>query len=100
MSVTYGDPVKFDPVTRAVTWNLDQVKRETGGIYPDVGAFFEVALTPDAAAAGTHATLLQDQRIEGQDTVTEERLLREASDVTTELPHDARARGKGKVRAP
>ncbi|MBI5798450.1 MAG: hypothetical protein HZB10_00780 [Candidatus Yonathbacteria bacterium] len=100
VSTTYGDAVKFDAGTNTVLWNVDQVKRETGGIYPDVGASFEVALTPETAAAGKVATLIQGQSIQGQDIVTQETIEKAVVDVTTALPNDPLAKNKGIIRNP
>ncbi len=100
VSTTYGDAVKFDAGTNTVLWNVDQVKRETGGIYPDVGASFEVALAPEAAAVGKLSLLIQEQSIQGVDVVTQETIEKTIADVTTALPNDPLAKGKGIIRNP
>ncbi|MBI4262423.1 hypothetical protein HY624_02760 [Candidatus Uhrbacteria bacterium] len=100
VSTTYGDAVKFDAGTNTVLWNVDQVKRETGGIYPDIGASFEVAFTPETAAVGKLAALIQGQSIQGQDIVTQETIEKAVADVTTALLNDPLAKSKGIIRNP
>ncbi|MBI4281856.1 hypothetical protein HY625_03490 [Candidatus Uhrbacteria bacterium] len=96
-SVTLGDPLMYDAVTRIITWRLANVTKFSGGAYPDVGAAIEVALTPNAEQAGTEPVLLDAIRLKGKDTFTGATIDVSADPVTTALTVDQRAKGKGKV---
>lgn len=96
-SVTLGDPLAYDERTRTVTWRLPRVTKYSGGEYPDVGAAFEVAVTPEADDLGKEPLLLTNIRVRGQDTFTRTTIEREAATVTTKLSVDRKASNKGKV---
>lgn len=80
----------FDSATRQMAWKIDSVAKDTS-------AWFDVSIAPTAADVGSFFTLINPISFEATDTTTGD-LLRGAADVlTTALPYDELAAGKGVV---
>ena len=92
VSVEAGDAPDFDSTSRTVRWRAGVV---SVGDTPAT-ASFEVALTPLAAEARNAAVLLGESRVEATDSLGTA-LRGSTPPVTTELPMDSHARGKGIV---
>lgn len=95
-NVTIGSPVVYNAETRIVTWTIDElpatwISRQT------VGARFEVALTPARDDVGKIPTILEETVVTGRDLFTDMALEKRTDRITTALPADRRAAGKGRV---
>lgn len=97
-NVTEGEPVKYDPVSRTVSWSSSLVPTTPGGRCPCQGIGFEVAITPTTADIGKEITLLDNLTIQGTDEFTGEELSETAPPLTTNLITDNLAKGKGIVQ--
>lgn len=89
--VTDGDGPTFDAASRTVTWTIGKLERS-------MSASFELAVTPTVGQMGSFAVLLGETKAQGVDDLGTE-LTVAASTVTTELPLDQRAQGKGRVES-
>jgi hypothetical protein len=89
--VPVGSAVAFDPGTRKISWSISKVKVNPGNI----GAAFEVALTPTAGEIGQFAALLDNIVITGRDSFTKERISQSVNSVTTDLVMDTLGQEKG-----
>lgn len=85
--------VTFDETTRIVTWRVDAMPTTL----PGAEATFDVAITPDAADAGSFYKLTNAIAVEATDTVTQDQVQNGIDILTTELPEDTLAAGKGIV---
>lgn len=97
-NVAEGEAVKYDPVSRHVSWQSDLVQATPGNHCPCQGISFELAVTPTADEIGQLITLLDSLQIQGIDEFTNEELTAITSSVTTDLTSDDMARGKGVVQ--
>lgn len=93
--VEAGD-VSYDPELRLVTWSVNKMPTSVGSVL----VAFDVALTPSEADVGRFAKLLGESRFEFTDTDIGESMIRTAPALTTDLPGDALAKGKGVVSRP
>ncbi|KKR48835.1 MAG: hypothetical protein UT86_C0002G0009 [Candidatus Magasanikbacteria bacterium GW2011_GWC2_40_17] len=96
--VTEGEPIKFDPITRTISWKNDLVEATGGDTCPCVGAGFELSITPSITDLGLTPKLLDQIYLSGTDIYTNEYLETGASPLTTSLTTDSYAKGKGQVR--
>lgn len=97
-NVSEGEAVKYDPVSRTVSWQSNLVQATPGHHCPCQGVGFEVAITPTADEAGKLITLLDNLQIQGIDEFTGEELITSSAPITTELVADNMAKGKGAVQ--
>ena len=96
-SVNAGQAIDWLPSTRTVRWEIGTLAPYTNSEGEHLGASFEVALTPSAEDAGSAPTLVTSIALSGKDAVTGLTLHAEAEPITTDLPFDKRAIGKGAV---
>ncbi|HTK05150.1 MAG TPA: hypothetical protein VL500_06190 [Candidatus Eisenbacteria bacterium] len=96
-SVTAGDALDYFPSTGRVRWNIGRVPAFAGDSGDRIGATFEVAITPDKSEIGSAPLLVKGIKLIGKDAVTGLPLHAAAEDLTTDLPYDQRAAGKGTV---
>ncbi len=82
----------YDQTTRTVTWKIPSVEKQTTS---DV--WFDVAVTPKTENVGAFLKLLNAASLRGTDTVTGDTVERAFDLLTTELPTDETASGKGVV---
>ena len=90
-----GD-VKYEPSRRLITWNIPSIPADQN----EALLSFDVILTPSEADIGRFAPLLGESRVEFTDAILSLPLVRTASPLTTDLPNDELARGKGVVKKP
>jgi hypothetical protein len=88
-----GD-VSYDDARRLVSWTVNKMPQDI----KELGASFDVLLTPYESDAGRFADLLRETRMEFTDSNVSESLLRSAHSLNTDLPSDEMAKGKGVVR--
>ncbi len=96
-SVTAGDALDYFPSTGRVRWNINHVPAFADGTGTRVSASFEAAVTPTKAEVGSVPPLVRSAAVSGTDAATGLKLRTTAADVTTDLPYDQRAAGKGAV---
>lgn len=85
--------VTFDQTTRVVTWLIDKFPTSL----PGAEATFDVAVTPEEKDAGSFYKLTNAIAVEGTDTFTKDQVSNGIDILTTELPEDKLAAGKGVV---
>lgn len=95
VEVSAGD-VSYDEKTRTVTWTVNRLPDDVDSALVS----FNAVLTPSQADVGRFASLLGETRMEFTDAALQEPLLRTAPSLSTDLPDDEYAKGKGVVRAP
>jgi len=98
-TVTAGTAVAFDPVTREVSWRINRVPPGTGSLFASLVATFDVSVTPVATDIGQLIILLNQTVVTARDAFTEQDLRVEKAIVTSDLPGDVAAQGKGLVVA-
>jgi hypothetical protein len=97
-STSQNAGVTYDDSTRTVRWTADRIDPTLSPISKIVGVAFEVELTPTDDQVDTVADLMTNLSITARDSVTGALLTRSASDLTTSLPNDPRASGKGEIK--
>lgn len=97
-NVTEGEPVQYDPVTRAATWENNFIEATPGNRCPCTGIGFEIAVTPTPNDLGKILSLVNGLKITAADFYTNETLEKTASDITTSLINDSHAQGKERAR--
>lgn len=97
-SVSIGSGLNFNPKTRELSWSLDSLDTFVGYSSSMASASFSLELNPLTSQVGKSAILLQNIKIIGHDNKTGHDLSADASVITTDLPNDSKAAGKGKVR--
>lgn len=96
-SVSNGEAIDWLPTGRRIHWKIGDLTAFAGSTGEYLGASFEVSLTPTAHMVGTTALLLSDIAIDGYDEATGLKLHVAAEPITTDLPYDVRAAGKGLI---
>lgn len=96
-NVTVGNPVKWYPDSQVVQWSIDHLDATLGTGQVITGRF-EVALTPTADQVGKTPVLLGTTEVTATDAFTNTSLSTQAPAITTLLPTDRRAVGKGVVQ--
>jgi uncharacterized repeat protein (TIGR01451 family) len=85
--------IAFDETTRLVTWSADKLPADI----PAVEATFDVAITPQDADIGAYFKLTNATSADATDDTTKAHLSNALDILTTELPTDETAKGKGVV---
>ncbi|NQV90397.1 hypothetical protein HQ487_03240 [Candidatus Uhrbacteria bacterium] len=85
--------ITFNSTTRIMTWTIPKLLAELG----HAGAWFEVSVNPVEGDIGRFIKLTNTTSFEAKDTVTGESLSKSLSELTSELPEDAFAKGQGVV---
>ncbi|MEK7639865.1 MAG: hypothetical protein AAB424_01875 [Patescibacteria group bacterium] len=98
-TVTAGSAVAYDPVTREVSWRINRVPPGTGSLFAGLEATFDVSVTPAVTEVGQLIILLNQTVVTARDAFTEQDLRVEKAIVTSDLPGDVAAQGKGLVVA-
>lgn len=96
-SVTAGDAIDYFPSTGRVRWHISHIPAFADGTGTRIVASFEVAITPTKGEIGSVPPLVKTASVSGTDASTGLGLHATAADVTTDLPYDQRAAGKGAV---
>lgn len=97
-NVAEGEPLKFDSITRSISWQSDRLEATPGNRCPCAGIGFEVAINPEIEDAGKVLTLLNQLSIQATDDATGEELKEFSPNITTDLIKDDLANGKGIVQ--
>lgn len=87
-----GD-MSYDPSRRTVTWKVNRLPLSV----PKLSASFEVGLTPLPSQVGKVVILVPLSTITATDTKSQSQISLTISAVSTDLPSDSRASGKGVV---
>ncbi|MEK9130505.1 MAG: hypothetical protein AAB429_00100 [Patescibacteria group bacterium] len=85
--------LSFDSVTRTLSWSIDRLPISAS----HVATSFDLSVTPTSADVGTFIKLSNEATLVGTDSKTQSRLSQSWEVITTELPDDALAAGKGAV---
>jgi uncharacterized repeat protein (TIGR01451 family) len=96
-SSSQNSGVEYDAATNTISWSTDSIAPNLSPTSKIIGVAFELAITPDTSMIGATPTLLYDIRITGTDARTGAFVNRSGSSVTTNLPNDLMAGGKGNV---
>jgi len=92
-SLAEAGAVGYELVTRTVTWKLQKLPTTM----KSVNVQFEVELTPSQSQYDNFAPLLTSTSLSAVDSVTGTLISQSADALTTELPTDTHAKGKGLV---
>ncbi len=84
----------YDEATREVRWAIPNLALDA----VNTTASFDVQVTPERADGGRFAPLMGETTFEAQDKQTTVQVLRVKPALTTDLPEDSLARGRGVVR--
>jgi hypothetical protein len=90
--------VVFDEATRKVSWKIEAIPPTFDPQTPVFSTAFEVIVTPTTSQIGSSAALIKDILFKGTDTFTNTPLSSSLSSITTHLPNDSMASGKGLVK--
>ncbi len=83
----------FNTTTRTVTWNVSKLPASI----PKAGAWFDLSIHPKSSDIGNILTLTSSSSFTAKDAKTNESLSNSSPNLTTELPTDTTANGKGAV---
>jgi hypothetical protein len=96
-TVSQNGGVSYDEATRTVSWTSDTVSPTLDPSSATVGVAFEVSLLPTEEQIGTTPMLLSDIQMTATDKTTGMFVGATSSTITTDLPDDLMAAGKGVV---
>lgn len=96
-SSSQNSGVQYDATTHTISWETTSIDPNLSPTAKIIGVAFELGLTPDSSMIGETPVLLYDIRITGTDARTGAFVSRSGSTVTTNLPNDLMAAGKGTV---
>lgn len=85
--------VQFDSTTRVLSWTIDRLPTSVSS----VAARVDLSVTPSASDVGTFVKLTNAATLTAIDSQTSARISAYGEIITTELPDDADASGKGAV---
>jgi hypothetical protein len=85
--------IAFDETTRIVTWNIEAMPKSV----PGSEATFGLAIVPEQDDVGAFFKLTNAIAVSATDTFTKDQLTHGIDILTTELPQDKEAAGKGVV---
>lgn len=83
----------FNETTRQINWQLDQLSKDK----KTISAWFDVAITPETNNVGSFFILANPASFEATDTFTNDLVHGSIDALTTALPNDNLAAGKGVV---
>lgn len=86
--------LSYNPVTRQVRWQMAKLPQDI----KEAQAWFDVTITPKSTDAGKFMKLANQTALEATDLVTKTQTNSTLDVLTTELPGDEFAAGKGAVR--
>ncbi|MEK7452052.1 MAG: hypothetical protein AAB664_01830 [Patescibacteria group bacterium] len=86
--------VDYNPTTRIVTWSIPKLPKSI----PKANAWFDITNTPKSTDVGKFITLTSGTSFTAKETKTNVDLTNSVSELTTELPNDPLAEGKGTVK--
>lgn len=86
--------IKFDEATREVSWTLNRMPVDV----KNLGANFEVTITPAESDKGKLITLISGTKLQATDKSTGGTIAKSGGNLTTNLDGDISAAGKGVVK--
>ncbi len=86
--------VSFNEASRTLTWKISDIGSDIAQATADI----ELIYTPTADDESTYGKLLSGSTLRAQDAETGAIITSESGEITTELPADATAAGKGIVK--
>lgn len=98
-SVSAGEALSYDPATGKVIWRLNKIPANTGRLFSTLSAYFDLSVIPTIDQVGQYLNLTAKTNAKATDDFTTESLTVEKSEITSELPDDLKALGKGQVVA-
>ena len=93
-SVVTGD-VTYSPIGRRILWQVDELSK-TGANYR---VSFAISLVPREQDLGTEPILLSNLKFRGLDLYTNNIILKNLANITTNLPKDRKSTGKSVVES-
>lgn len=93
-----GSLPQFDPITRQITWNVNQLQANQGVVGDPIEAVFQIEATPQESQVGTYMPLITGTTVQATDTFTGGPVTGSAPDVTTQLPDDPTVTVQGVVQ--
>ncbi len=84
----------FNQTTRQVSWKISKLPTSV----PNPDAWFNVSISPSEQDVGTFVKLTNPTAFEAKDQVTEDNISDTKDILTTEIPLDSFAKGKGIVK--
>lgn len=96
-SSSQNSGVEYDAATNTISWESSSIEPSLSPTSKIVGVAFELSIAPDSSMVGTNPVLLYDIRITSTDGRTDAFVSRSGATVTTNLPNDVMAAGKGTV---
>ncbi len=84
----------YNATTRQVHWQISKLPTDK----KNVGAWFTISITPKKSDVGKFVTLTNQTTLQATDVVTKDQLNSTLPQLTTELPTDVTASGKGTVK--
>lgn len=85
--------IKFDADTRTVNWEIVEIPKDI----TKLDAMFSISITPDTEDVGKFVKLISGSTMTVTDKVTNATIIESTESITTELPSDEFASGKGVV---
>ncbi|MEI7511966.1 MAG: hypothetical protein WCK01_00700 [Candidatus Uhrbacteria bacterium] len=93
-SSTDAGTISYDAATRTVRWKLNRMPEDV----KELGANFDVQLTPASIDVNRFADLLSESRFTATDVTIKESIVRSVPPLTTDLQNDEGAKNKGVVK--
>lgn len=97
---TGGNNISFDIATREIRWRIPKIDAKVGHTLPTLSGTFTVSIMPTDAQAGNIVSLLGTTTMHAVDIFTNAELSQTTDPITSELPGDDYAEGKGRVVKP
>jgi hypothetical protein len=98
-TATTAGSLNFDATTRTVTWTLNRLPKGAGSTPRSIAAHVELSIMPTTDDVGSILTLLEQSKLTATDSFTGTKVEIVRDRVTTDLPSDTKATGKGVVVA-
>ena len=93
-----NETLTYNPVSGEVTWNVGNIKTNTGYASAARQVYFQVSLLPSLSQVGQVPTLLGDSTLKATDTFTGVALTSVANSLTTDITSDSKYKyGQGVV---
>jgi len=80
--------LEYNERTKQITWTINKIPTATGFLIPAYELVFQVGLRPSITQINTEPILINESKLEAEDTFTKELLESSDSIITTILPDD------------
>ncbi len=94
---TGGNNITYDATTREVRWRIDKIDAGVGQTLPTLVGYFTVSVTPKETDVGNALALVGTTSLTATDAFSGATLKVSGNGVTTDIPLDTLAQGKGNV---